>query len=90
MNTTNEIQARRKTIDVSSMSMEQIEALQTQIGQKIANDFNELCDKTRKMLNVYGMDIKISYHIFEAGQDPIETSAQKPKKSRKVKTTYSK
>lgn len=72
-----DISARRRQVDLNSVSEEQADLIAAEIGRKIGESVNETCEKARKLLNIYGLDIKLTYVVFKQGEDPL---AEKPKK----------
>lgn len=66
-----DIQARKRKVDLDKISSEAADQLAEQIGQKIGNQVNELCEKIRNTLSVYGLDIKLTYIIHKVGDHPL-------------------
>lgn len=69
---------RKRKVDVSKLNMEQVEKLQEEIGKELSKIFDEAGQKANKLLNIYGLEIKIGYEMKEM--------PEKIKKKRKPKT----
>lgn len=62
---------RKRQVDLEKLSDDQADLLAQQIGLKIAKEFSDVTEKCRKLLKIYGLDIKLTYLIHKQGEDPL-------------------
>jgi hypothetical protein len=67
---------RNRTIDIEKLSKEQVDDLSKQIGEKIGKKINAVCDEIKKLLEIYNLDIKMTYFIHPIGDNPLEMLAK--------------
>lgn len=56
---------RKRSVDVNALSRQQADRLEKEIGKQLGKIFDEAGTKANKMLNIYGLQIKIGYQIVE-------------------------
>ena len=61
---------RKRSVDVSNLSPEQVDALSDQIGNKIRELVDTTCEKANKILKVYGLEAKMQIVILEKNNQP--------------------
>jgi len=54
---------RKRSVNVEGLTDEQLESVIAQISDKILAMVNETCDKSNKLLNVYGLEAKMEIKI---------------------------
>lgn len=52
-----------RKVDADRLSEEQIKNISEQLGQKLADIINKAADEARVLTKIYGIDIKIAYHL---------------------------
>lgn len=87
-----DLSGRERRMDMSTMSPEEVEALSARIGVKAGLALKEATDKIKRMLAVYGLDIKLVYVIHQLGMDagltdtPVAESVEAPVITEEKKT----
>lgn len=70
---------RKRKIDVEKMTNEQVERLGVELGKKIADIMDEANYKCSKLLDIYGLETKISYSLVKK-----KKTSKKPKKEQSL------
>jgi hypothetical protein len=63
MSENHEVHSRERRIDLSKLPQEHRDAILVSLGEKISKTFTDAVDYTNRMLHVYGMNLKMVYHI---------------------------
>jgi hypothetical protein len=75
------VQNRKRSFDVNSLSKDAADKLSEEIGAKVRQICDEACEKANKILNIYGMEAKMQIVINAIGQDvqeaPVEEQENK-------------
>lgn len=58
-----ELSKRERKVNVEAMSVEQVDELSAQIHEKMEQISQEACEKANKILNIYGLNAKMSIKI---------------------------
>lgn len=59
------LEQRERKLDLSKMSIEEVDNLSAQIGEKVRMICDETAEKVNKILSVYGMTAKIAIAFDE-------------------------
>ena len=59
---------RKRKVDVENLTEEQLQALIAQVGDKVRGMVDETCERANRILNVYGMHVKMQVVIEENDQ----------------------
>lgn len=54
---------RKRSIDISNLSLEQADSLAQQVGPKVREICDEAIEKANKILNIYGMKAQMQIAI---------------------------
>lgn len=61
-----DLKDRERKVDVENMSIEQVDQLSVQIGEKVRGICDEAADKINAILAIYGMSAKIQIALGAA------------------------
>ena len=64
----NDILNRKRNVDVSKLSEDQIDQLSEQIGEKVRMMIDDTCNKINDMLKIYGVQAKMQI-VIQALED---------------------
>lgn len=79
------VHGRERKVDISKMTLEQVDSLSNQVGQKVQQICDEAASKINEILNIYGMSAKMAIQFDKLdGKEKQEPKAPK-KRGRKPK-----
>lgn len=78
---------RKRSIDISKLSVEQADLLSQQLGQMTRVICDEAVEKANKFLNIYGMKAQMQIVIMGINEDLKEKPAPKKRGRPKKKQT---
>lgn len=64
----NDILNRKRNVDVSKLTEDQIDQLSNQIGEKVRLMIDDICNKINDMLKIYGVQAKMQI-VIQALED---------------------
>lgn len=70
------VSERTRKVDVDAMTESQIDDVSKAIGEKIGNEISAVTEKIKKMLQIYGLEIKMTYILHPIGENPLEVLAK--------------
>jgi len=68
-----DLKKRERKVDVSKLTVDQADKLSEQIGKELSKIMDEANLKCNKLLNVYGLQTKISYDIVQIEQNEAKS-----------------
>ena len=78
------ISQRQSKVDINALSLEQVDDLSKQIGDKLRNICDEASDKANELLKIYGMNCKIAISIDEMPKKMMKSMGVKRKKLKRI------
>lgn len=75
---------RERKVDIEKLTPEQADQISVQIGEKVKEINNKAVAEVNRLLNIYGMEAKMSIVIAKIGAFEVKTP-EKTKKPRKKK-----
>lgn len=63
---------RKRSIDVNNLTIEQVDNLSSQIGEKVKQITDEAANKINSLLSIYGMSAKIAIAFDTLGNKSEE------------------
>ncbi len=54
---------RKRSVSIDNLTEDQLEKLSVDIGKKIANMYDDVAKEANRLLDVYGMEVELSYNI---------------------------
>lgn len=68
---------RRRKVDVSTMTLEQVDNISIQLGSKIKDICQEAVEKANKLLSVYGLSAKMAISLDNSSNSDSKTILDK-------------
>jgi hypothetical protein len=62
--------SRERKVDISAMSVEQVDLIAQNLGVKVNEILQKAKDEAEKYLKVYGLTLDLSYNIQSSEQQP--------------------
>lgn len=69
-----ELKERKRSIDISKLTIEEAEGIANQVGTKTREILDEAADKINKVLNIYSMKAKIAIVLEPLESKPSENN----------------
>lgn len=79
------VHGRERKVDISKMSIEQVDNLSLQVGQKVQQICDEAAAKVNEILNIYGMSAKMAIQFDKLGDNKKQEPKSPKKRGRKPK-----
>lgn len=79
------VHGRERKVDVSKMSMEQVDNLSIQVGQKVQQICDDAAAKINEILNIYGMSAKMAIQFDKLDKKDKQEPKAPKKRGRKPK-----
>ncbi len=54
---------RKRNVSIDNLTESQLEKLSVDLGKKIAKMYDDVAKEANKLLDIYGMEVELSYNI---------------------------
>lgn len=78
---------RPRKVNLETMDASQVDAVSKAIGEKVAAKMNATAEELKKMLAIYGLEIKLTYILHPVGDNPLDKLSKEQQTLAAKKTT---
>jgi len=76
---------RTRRVNLETLSLDEVDAMSKAIGDKVAAKMNATAEDIKKILAIYGLDIKLTYILHPIGENPLDQLTKEQETLKKSK-----